>query len=217
MPVSALVLIDCPPEVTAKLEAAGHTVIVGEEVPAGITSTVLIGHGRAGARLPAIAAALGHTTALIYVDADLPSSVDGRWPQAYLLLSEAYRDAAQRLHAAGPPVVERLGGGPDEIVDGLGELLDRPKIGLSFGGQALTYEEVRPSYPDGIVAEALAYAGHPTSAVEVGAGTGKATEVFARHGLNLTCVEPDPEMAAVLRRRFASQPSVSVHESRFEE
>jgi SAM-dependent methyltransferase len=217
MPVSALVLLDSPAEVAAKLEAAGYTVVVGEDVPADITSTVLIGHGTAGSRLPALAEALGNTTALIYVDADLPTVHTRRWPQAYLLLTEAYRETAQRLRAAGPPVVERLGGGPEAIVDGLGELLDQPRIGLSFGGQALAYDEVRPSYPDGIVAEALAYAGHPTSAVEVGAGTGKATEVFARRGLALTCVEPDPQMAAVLRRRFADRPAVTVHERRFEE
>jgi len=47
----------------------------------------------------------------------------------------------------------------------------------------------------------MAYARPPVGrAVEVGAGTGKATRLFAGRGLRVTAVEPDPAMAAVLRR-----------------
>ena len=49
--------------------------------------------------------------------------------------------------------------------------------------------------------------------LEIGAGTGKGTEVLALLGAPLTCVEPDPRMAAVLRGRF---PDATVLEAPFE-
>ena len=51
---------------------------------------------------------------------------------------------------------------------------------LSFGAVASAYERYRPGYPDELVDEVLAYAGRPVrTALEVGAGTGKATRAFA--------------------------------------
>jgi SAM-dependent methyltransferase len=52
--------------------------------------------------------------------------------------------------------------------------------------------------------------------LEVGAGTGKATPGLASVGLDVTCVEPDPEMAAVLARRVAGEPRVRVTVAAFE-
>jgi len=47
----------------------------------------------------------------------------------------------------------------------------------------------------------------------VGAGTGKATRLFAERGVAVTAVEPSAEMAAVARRNL---PDVTVVESEFE-
>ena len=95
--------------------------------------------------------------------------------------------------------------------------------GLRFGGVADLYERARPSYPAALIAEVVSLLPGPR-VVEVGAGTGKATRLLAGHGLNLTCLEPDAAMVAVLRSmivpaaapdsRFA--PSVAVVESTFE-
>lgn len=94
-----------------------------------------------------------------------------------------------------------------------------------FGEVAGVYDDVRPGYPDALVDAVLATvgAGDPASvqaasarAVEPGAGTGKATAAFAARGLFVTCVEPDPQMAGVLRARFAGQPTVAVRVERFE-
>lgn len=153
-----------------------------------------------------------------FTEPDGPSRWTG--PESYLLLSEAYRAEAERVRAAGPPVVELLSDHlapltrPTEIAAALVELLDAPLAGLVFGRHAETYEEVRPDYPAHLADEALAYAGNPDAAVEVGARTGKATAIFAARNIALTCVEPDPAMAAILRRRF---PQVSVVASRFED
>ena len=70
----------------------------------------------------------------------------------------------------------------------------------------------RPGYPDEVVEEVLAYAGRPVrTALEIGAGTGKATRVFAAHGLAVTATEPDPAMLAELRRHVP--PSVTTVEA----
>ena len=72
---------------------------------------------------------------------------------------------------------------------------------LSFGANASSYERYRPGYPDALYARVAAYAGEPIrTALEIGAGTGKATRLFAGQGIRVTATEPDPEMLAELRR-----------------
>src|SRR5262245_55953627 len=72
---------------------------------------------------------------------------------------------------------------------------------LSFGSVASAYEEFRLGYPDDLVDQVLAYAGRPVrTALEIGAGTGKATRVFAARGIAVTATDPDPAMLAELRR-----------------
>ena len=72
---------------------------------------------------------------------------------------------------------------------------------LSFGAVASAYERYRPGYPDELVDEVLAYAGRPVrTALEVGAGTGKATRAFADRGIELTATDPDAAMLAQLRQ-----------------
>jgi SAM-dependent methyltransferase len=89
--------------------------------------------------------------------------------------------------------------------------------GLLFGSAAESYERYRLGYPDEVVDRVLAYAGRPVAdALEVGAGTGKATRAFASHGVRVTAVEPDAEMCAVLSRETAAMP-VTVVQCRFEE
>ncbi len=66
---------------------------------------------------------------------------------------------------------------------------------------ASAYEQFRPGYPDELVDEVLAYARRPVvTALEIGAGTGKATRVFARHGIAVTATDPDPAMLTELRK-----------------
>ncbi|HYN97225.1 MAG TPA: methyltransferase domain-containing protein [Pilimelia sp.] len=84
-----------------------------------------------------------------------------------------------------------------------------------FGSVADLYETVRPGYPPEIADTIVAYhGGTPPSVVEVGAGTGKATTVLARIGAPLTCVEPDPRMAALLAAKF---PAARIDAATFEQ
>ncbi|TDD02396.1 class I SAM-dependent methyltransferase [Nonomuraea deserti] len=87
-----------------------------------------------------------------------------------------------------------------------------------FGEVADEYDRIRPAYSDALVDDVLAYArldGAP--AVEAGAGTGKATAMFAARGIDLTAVEPDPAMAGVLDRRLGEHSDVKVVISSFED
>jgi SAM-dependent methyltransferase len=89
---------------------------------------------------------------------------------------------------------------------------------LVFGDVADMYDRHRPTYPVELVDDLLdlAGAGPGDRVLEVGAGTGKATELFAAHGLAVTAVEPSPGMAAVLRGKFADEARVTIVQSDFE-
>ncbi|MEU7872237.1 class I SAM-dependent methyltransferase [Dactylosporangium sp. NPDC049140] len=72
---------------------------------------------------------------------------------------------------------------------------------LSFGAVAAAYERFRPGYPARLFDLVMGYAGRPVrTALEIGAGTGKATRLFARAGIAVTATEPDAAMLAELRR-----------------
>ncbi|MER8185152.1 class I SAM-dependent methyltransferase [Kitasatospora sp. NPDC094015] len=66
---------------------------------------------------------------------------------------------------------------------------------------AQAYERYRPGYPGELFDLVAAYAGRPVrTALEIGAGTGKATRLFAERGVAVTATDPDPAMLAELRK-----------------
>ncbi|MEU5434883.1 methyltransferase domain-containing protein [Streptomyces sp. NPDC020719] len=87
-----------------------------------------------------------------------------------------------------------------------------------FGDDAEQYDAARPGYPSQLIQDVRDFAALDASesALEVGAGTGKATLALARPGLPVTCVEPDFRMARVLRRHCAELPDVTVEVADFE-
>jgi SAM-dependent methyltransferase len=86
----------------------------------------------------------------------------------------------------------------------------------SFGSVAAAYERFRPGYPDELVDEVLAYADRQVrTALEIGAGTGKATRVFAGHGIAVTATDPDAAMLEQLRKHVPE--TVSTVQGAFED
>lgn len=93
-----------------------------------------------------------------------------------------------------------------------GRVVDRA---LVFGSVAVAYERFRLGYPDEVVDEAMRFTGRPIrSALEIGAGTGKATRAFAARDIAVTATDPDAAMLAELRRHVPA--SVTTIQSTFE-
>ncbi|GAA0507190.1 methyltransferase type 11 [Paractinoplanes deccanensis] len=86
-------------------------------------------------------------------------------------------------------------------------------MALVFGEVAALYDDVRPGYRAEL-RQAIGERAPAGPAVDIGAGTGKGTEVLLAIRDEVTAIEPDPRMAAVLRAKF---PAVDVLESTFEE
>ena len=89
---------------------------------------------------------------------------------------------------------------------------------LVFGEVAELYDRHRPAYPAAVIDDLIDLAGleSGTTVLEVGAGTGKATAMFAQRGIHVLAVEPSAEMAAVARRTFAGRREVQMEQSDFE-
>jgi SAM-dependent methyltransferase len=89
-----------------------------------------------------------------------------------------------------------------------------------FGEAAELYDRARAGYPEALVEEVLRFTGVEMArprAVEVGAGTGKATVAFAARGLEILALEPSPAMAAVAMRHCSRFPRVRIVGATFED
>lgn len=87
---------------------------------------------------------------------------------------------------------------------------------LSFGAVAETYERFRPGYSAELVEVVTGYAGAPIrTALEFGAGTGKATRLFAAAGVAVTATEPDADMLEEMRKHVPA--SVTTAQAAFED
>jgi SAM-dependent methyltransferase len=90
---------------------------------------------------------------------------------------------------------------------------------LVFGEVADLYDRHRPTYPDRLIDDlvALARLDGSQAVLEVGAGTGKATLMFAARGIPVVAVEPSAEMAAVARRNCSAYTDIEIVQSDFEQ
>jgi SAM-dependent methyltransferase len=90
---------------------------------------------------------------------------------------------------------------------------------LVFGEDARLYDRARPGYPAALVGDVLEFAGAdpPLAAIEVGAGTGKATVAFAAAGVAVLAIEPDEAMGAVASENCERFASVEVVRASFED
>jgi SAM-dependent methyltransferase len=95
---------------------------------------------------------------------------------------------------------------------------ERREQRLVFGEVAETYDRLRPGYPQELVDDLRAITGVPEKArvLEVGSGTGKATEPLAVAGFEVLALEPDGDMVAVAARRCEDFPNVTIEQTLFE-
>ncbi len=76
--------------------------------------------------------------------------------------------------------------------------LDRARA-ASFGTAARVYDAHRPRYPEELIDDLLMQS--PQAVLDVGAGTGIASEQLLARGVNVLAVEPDPRMADIARNK----------------
>lgn len=86
----------------------------------------------------------------------------------------------------------------------------------TFGAAALRYDTLRPQYPAATFSTLERAIGsyEGSRVVEVGAGTGIATQELVAAGADVLALEPDPDMSRILRRRL---PTVRVLPARLED
>jgi trans-aconitate methyltransferase len=86
-----------------------------------------------------------------------------------------------------------------------------------FAAQALDYHRYRPRYPEGVFDDIvrLANLSPEDKAIEIGGGTGIATQPLVECGLDVTAIEPAAALAAVAASQLADRVRFVV--SRFED
>jgi SAM-dependent methyltransferase len=96
---------------------------------------------------------------------------------------------------------------------------DRLRLRQTFDTAADRYHRARPGYPEQLFDDLVRVAGlQPGDHVlEIGSGTGKATEPLARRGFRVTCLELGEHLAAESRRNLRQWPHVSVINASYDE
>lgn len=81
------------------------------------------------------------------------------------------------------------------------------------------YEFGRPQYPEKLYEEIRRFSGIcPSSEIlEVGAGTGQATDLFVAHGHKLDIIEVSEEQVAYLKSKYSSYSRATIFKNYFEE
>lgn len=88
-----------------------------------------------------------------------------------------------------------------------------------YQGIANIYDEIRPSYPMELIEDIVSLTGinHRSQLLEVGAGTGKATLIFAEKKFKVIAIEPCEDMAKVLQSKSIHSDYIYVDVTSFEE
>ena len=89
---------------------------------------------------------------------------------------------------------------------------------FTFNKVAELYDQARAGYPQALYDDLMELANLSAgeAVLEVGCGTGKATEEFARRALNVIALDPGAEMIAAARRRLAPFNGVRFVQTTFE-
>ena len=86
-----------------------------------------------------------------------------------------------------------------------------------FDEIAENYDMIRPRYPAKFIEDIIAICGAGKKAVEIGAGTGIATEPFLRAGFDVTAIEIGEKMAGFMQDKLNSCGNLDIIVSSFEE
>lgn len=87
-----------------------------------------------------------------------------------------------------------------------------------YDSVAQEYDEVRPGYPNELIDKLISASSVNIGSeiLEIGAGTGKATMLLAEKGFKIHCIEREPKMAEILKRKCEGFSNISVTINDFE-
>ena len=97
--------------------------------------------------------------------------------------------------------------------------MDWRKESEMFDQTADYYDQFRPSYPAEIIDMILSTTrvNADSRLLEIGSGSGKATQLFASHSLRIDCIDPGERLVERGRIKFAECQNISFDLGRFEE
>jgi len=92
------------------------------------------------------------------------------------------------------------------------------ELRLTFNEDALNYDKFRPSYAARMFDDVISFSSLNSSkkALEIGIGTGKATQPFLKTGCKLTAIEIGDKMAEFSRKRFENFNNLEIINQDFE-
>ena len=92
------------------------------------------------------------------------------------------------------------------------------ELKTTFNTAAVLYEDIRPGYPEELVRDVinLSELNNHARILEIGCGTGKATQFFAKRGYEMVCLDIGADLIAVAKEKLSGFPNVSFVEQAFE-
>ena len=92
-------------------------------------------------------------------------------------------------------------------------------LGRVFNDVADVYDRARPTYTDEMFADLVAITGltRQSSILEIGCGTGQATQSLAALGCSVAALEHGDALAELARERLGASPNVAIETTTFEE
>ena len=96
---------------------------------------------------------------------------------------------------------------------------DTEYLRKTFNISAEWYDRIRPGYPEALTDDVISLSAIPAGGriLEIGCGTGKATEMFASRGYAMVCLDIGADLAAVAVKKFRESTNIQIVVSSFEE
>lgn len=96
---------------------------------------------------------------------------------------------------------------------------DLEYLRATFNNSAEWYDQIRPGYPEALIDDVISLSAIPAGGqiLEIGCGTGKATEMFASRGYAMFCLDIGIDLAAVAVQKFRESANIQIAVSSFEE
>ncbi len=96
---------------------------------------------------------------------------------------------------------------------------NRQHLRETFNQSADLYDRIRPGYPDSLVDDVITLSGIPKQGriLEIGCGTGKATELFASRGYSMDCLDLGNDLVAIAATKFREFDNIQFIVNSFED